>query len=173
MVEPPSIAVLNCAPEGSEVPIYGNQSDFTSYVWYHAHPQGAVYLPYSGSICFQTDDLLCVEPGTARWTSANLYYIEFFKKIRTTISEADKLVRLAGMSDCEFPVTFGVTNFDPEDGAGQPNFVDVPDNAVGKDIPWGTFETMTVRNTITQSAITRVSVGHAHEDAVVGVVGGI
>jgi hypothetical protein len=110
VVDPPSIAVLNCAPEGQDVPIYGTGSGFNSYVWYHTHPQGAVYLPYSGGclpsfkfefksesgvslflrfvwaggICFQTDSLACIEPGTARWTSPNLFYIEFFKKLNTT-----------------------------------------------------------------------------------------
>jgi len=91
-----------------------------------------------------------------RWTSANLYYIEFFKKIKEPVPDADELVHLAGMSHCEFPVTFGVTNFDPADSAGQPNFVDIPENAAGKNIPWGIFKTMTVRNTVVQSAITQV-----------------
>jgi len=155
VVEPPSIAVLNCAPEGLEVPLYGSHSPYSSYVWYHSHPQGAVYLPYSGAICFQTDTIACIEPGEPRWTSANLYYIEFFKKIKTVHPQADELVRLAGMTDCEYPVTFGVTNFDPDDVAGQPNFLDVPENAKGR-IPWGTFPSLTVRNTIVQSAITNV-----------------
>ena len=155
MVEPPSIAVLNCAPEGLEVPLYGKNSPFTSFVWYHAHPQGAVYLPYSGSICFQTDSLACIEPGEPRWTSANLYYIEFFKKIKQKNEAASRLVSLAGMTDCEYPITFGVTNFDPDDSAGQPNFVDVPENAKGPN-PWGTFPTLTVRNTVVQSAVTIV-----------------
>ena len=155
VVEPPSIAVLNCAPEGLEVPLYGKYSPYSSYVWYHSHPQGAVYLPYSGQICFQTDSLACIEPGVPRWTSANLYYIEFFKKVKTVNRQADELVRLAGMQDCEFPVTFGVTNFDPDDVAGQPNFVDIPENAKGRN-PWGTFPSLTVRNTIVESAITNV-----------------
>jgi len=155
VVEPPSIAVLNCAPEGTEVPLYGKHSPFNSYVWYHAHPQGAVYLPYSGAICFQTESLACIEPGTPRWTSANLYYIEFFKKVNTTVNhQADELVRLAGMGDCPSPITFGVTNFDPDDAAGVPNFDDVPANFNHK---FGTWPTMTVRNTILQSAVTVVS----------------
>ena len=41
-VDPPSIVVLNCAPT-------------ESYVWSHSHPQGALYLPFTGKICFETD----------------------------------------------------------------------------------------------------------------------
>lgn len=156
LVDPPSIAVLNCAREGTPVPLYGTHSNFTSYVWYHIHPQGAVYLPYSGSICFQTDQLLCIEPGVARWTSPNLYYIEFFKRIQEDNRQADELVSMAGLTGCEHPVTFGVTNFDPDDQAGQPNFDDFPANARPQPNPWGTFDVMTVRNTVVQSTVTMV-----------------
>jgi len=155
VVDPPSIAVLNCAPDGTEVPLYG-KSNFTSYVWFHSHPQGAVYLPYSGEICFQTDSLDCIQPGYPRWTSANLYYIEFFRKIREENTQADELVKLAGMEGCEYPVTFGVTNFDPDDDAGKPNFDDVPENVRPSPNMWGTFPSLTVRNTVVQSAITVV-----------------
>lgn len=44
------------------------------------------------------------------------------------------------------PVLFGVTNFDPANAAGQPNFDDVPANGIrGK--KFGVFKTMTVRTT--------------------------
>lgn len=91
-----------------------------------------------------------------RWTSANLYYIEFFRKIREENTQADELVKLAGMEGCEYPVTFGVTNFDPDDDAGKPNFDDVPENVRPSPNMWGTFPSLTVRNTVVQSAITVV-----------------
>jgi hypothetical protein len=69
--------------------------------------------------------------------------------------QADELVKLAGMRNCPYPITFGVTNFDPDDSAGHPNFDDVPAN-VHSPIPWGTFQTATVRNTIVQSAVVTV-----------------
>jgi len=156
VVDPPSIAVLNCAPEGTEVPLYGKNSNFSSYVWYHSHPQGAVYMPYSGSICFQTDHLECISPGMPRWVSANLYYIEFFSPTKVVNKQADELVRLAGMTGCQYPVTFGVTNFDPDDDAGKPNFDTIPANVREQPNPWGYFDTMTVRNTVVQSAVTVV-----------------
>ena len=30
------------------------------YVWFHFHPAGSVYLPYTGKICFQTATNDCV-----------------------------------------------------------------------------------------------------------------
>ena len=145
LVDPPSIAVMNCAPQAS-------------YVWFHFHPAGSVYMPYAGRICFLTDEKLCVEPGEARWTSPNLYYYETFEKIEAPNAEADALVKLAFPADnataCVHPVVFGVTNFDPKVSAGQPNFVDIPENAVvGK--KWGTFKQMTVRSTtVVSKAVT-------------------
>ena len=144
-VDPPSIAVMNCAPS-------------SSYVWFHFHPAGSVYLPFAGRICFQTDENLCVEPGEARWTSPNLYYYETFEQIKTPNAEAEALVKMAfpaaNASACAHPVVFGVTNFDPAESAGQPNFVNVPENAVqGK--KWGTFQQMTVRSTtVVSKAVT-------------------
>jgi hypothetical protein len=69
-VDPPSITVLNCAPTPKE-----------SFVYYHTHPYGAVYLPYSCRICFWTDTKLCVALDEARWVSPNLFYYETFEKI--------------------------------------------------------------------------------------------
>jgi hypothetical protein len=135
-VEPPSITVLNCAPGDS-------------YVWYHSHPQGAVYIVYSGQICFDTDKVRCSNAGEARWTSANLYYYEEFRKSNETDHQADEIVRLAfpakNASMCHNPVVFGVTNFDPAIDEGKPNFVDLPKNGGFK--KWGYFETLAMRMT--------------------------
>lgn len=135
-VEPPSILVVNCAPDHS-------------YVWYHSHPQGALYLVYSGQICFETDELRCSNAGEARWTSGNLFYREEFRKTDETDPDADEIVRLAfppqNASMCHNPVVFGVTNFDPTIEEGQPNFVDVPENAGPQ--KWGYFETLAMRMT--------------------------
>ena len=51
---------------------------------------------------------------------------------------------------------FLVTNFDPDDEAGQPNFDSIPKNA--KDHAWwGTFEQMTVRLKTLQITLLRAS----------------
>ena len=156
-VDPPSIAVLNCAPDGS-------------HVLPHSHPAGALYLPFTGRICFQTDTLACTEAGFARWTSPNLYYYETFHKVNASSAvthEAAELVAAAGITDCIDPVVFAVrsyapfltichslrvsqvTNFDPDNSFGQPNFVDVPTNARAgiENFTWGTFQSLAVRST--------------------------
>ena len=46
-------------------------------------------------------------------------------------------------ANCTHPIVFGVTNFDPDDAAGQPNFADAPAGPA----TWGLFDTMTVRST--------------------------
>jgi hypothetical protein len=147
LVDPPSVSVLNCAPAS------GPEGNF---VWSHFHPFGAVYLPFSGEICFATSDVVCVGPGTARWTSANLMYFEYFNKINTTNSMADAVRDVAGVpaDQCQYPNLFAVTNFDGFTGppAGVPNFRDWPVNAhqnkkalgIG---PWGVFPKMTVQAT--------------------------
>lgn len=146
-VDPPSITVLNCAPESD------------SYVWYHTHPAGAMYIPYTGQICFDTDVSECVSgpAGELRWVSPNLFYKEHFNQIAETNEHAQKLVDLAfagnedGDETCEYPVAFGVTNFDPDDTEGQPNFDDAPDGLNH----WGVFKTLIVRTTnIVTSTVT-------------------
>jgi len=147
-VDPPSVTVLNCAPQAE------------SYVWYHTHPAGAMYIPYAGEICFDTDVTECIVPGEARWVSPNLFYKEHFNKLSEVDDAAQTLVKLAfagntdGDATCEHPVTFGVTNFDPDDVSGQPNFDDAPGGAFNQ---WGVFRTLIVRTT---SIVTKtVSVG--------------
>lgn len=177
-VEPPSIAVLNCHSDavksagkdahGREKLENGVRGSTGSYVWFHFHPQGAVYLPYTGRICFEAATVKCVDQGDARWTSPNLYYYETFARLPLPVSAsrhdpavlashaASRVVNMAfpskNASDCLSPaagappVVFGVTNFDPADPAGQPNFDDVPANGIrGK--RFGVFTSMTVRTT--------------------------
>ena len=83
-VDPPSIAVLNCHLDVARETTRKHQYDAHlttvdgktdvsvgskhhgkgstgSYVWFHFHPQGAVYLPYTGRICFETSKSLCVD----------------------------------------------------------------------------------------------------------------
>eukprot|EP00656_Telonema_subtile_P058283 TRINITY_DN9831_c0_g1_i2.p1 TRINITY_DN9831_c0_g1~~TRINITY_DN9831_c0_g1_i2.p1 ORF type:complete len:344 (+),score=54.90 TRINITY_DN9831_c0_g1_i2:79-1110(+) len=138
-VDPPSIVVLNCAPG-------------VSHVLAHSHPAGALYIPFTGRICFDTTDKECTSAGYARWTSPNLYYYETFEKVfeqNEATAEADSLVAAAGIKDCSAPVVFAVTNFDPDIGFGQPNFVDVPANVQSgyKQRQWGTFQNIAVRTT--------------------------
>jgi len=155
-VDPPSVVVLNCA-DGS--------SPENNFVWSHFHPFGAVYLPLSGNICYDTDETLCTSPGTARWTSANLQYYEHFQKINETNRMAEVVRVLAGVNeaDCEHPIVFAVTNFDVATSAGVPNFDDWPKNAHSNDLlfgkaPWGVFPRMAVQNTRV-AAISSVVVG--------------
>jgi len=144
-VDPASVVVLNCA-DGS--------SPESNFVWSHFHPFGAVYLPFSGNICYDTAETVCTSPGTARWTSPNLQYYEHFQKINETNQMADDVRALAGVSegDCEHPIVFAVTNFDVATHAGVPNFDDWPKNAHSNDLlfgkaPWGVFPRMAVQNT--------------------------
>ena len=64
-VDPSSLLVVNC--------------EDNSWVDYHIHTGGAVYLSLAGSICFHTDSVRCILPGEARWTSPNLFYYESFR----------------------------------------------------------------------------------------------
>lgn len=147
-VDPPSVVVLNCAPSSTPE---GN------FVWSHFHPFGALYIPFSGEICFATKDVVCSSPGTPRWTSANLLYYEFFRKINNTDADADAVRNIAGVpaDKCKYPVVFAVTNFDGlhgPGGAGVPNFADWPVNAHHNSPalglgPWGVFPKMTVQAT--------------------------
>lgn len=118
-VAPPSITVMNCAPTKEE-----------SFVYYHTHPFGAVYFPYTGNICFWTDKTLCVGPNEARWVSANLFYYETFDKIEVNNEGANELVKLAFSKEnataCNYPIVFAVTNFDPDSQSGVPNFDSMP-----------------------------------------------
>ena len=141
-VDPPFIAVLNWAPK-------------TSFVNFHTHPFGALYIPFTGTICFRTDEDRCIDAGYARWTSPNLYYYEYFKKPTYHSPQADALIKAAGMTDCDYPIVFGVTNFDASDDAGVPNFDSVPSNAV-KDKEWGTFDTLRVMTTSARVDTVRV-----------------
>jgi len=145
-VDPPSVTVLNCAPSSTPE---GN------FVWSHFHPFGALYLPLSGEICFATKDVVCASPGIARWTSANLQYYEYFRKINETNSGADAVRDIAGVpaAQCQYPNVFAVTNFDGFGGRpGVPNFDDWPSNSHHNHLalgigPWGVFRKMTVQAT--------------------------
>lgn len=145
-VDPPSVSVLNCAPSSNPA---GN------FVWSHFHPFGALYIPLSGEICFASKDVICVGPGTARWTSANLMYYEYFRKINTTNVYADAVRDLGKVpaDRCQFPNLFAVTNFDGSSRpAGVPNFDDWPVNAHKHDLalgigPWGVFSEMVIQAT--------------------------
>ena len=126
-VDPPSIVVLNCNPGRSNV------SE-------HFHPAGAIYAPFTGKICFVTTTSTdCIVPGEVRWTSPLLRYFEYFETPDIENAEARELLASVNESDiCDEhtnPVVFAVTNFDPDDIAGQPNFDDYPS------------KTMTVRST--------------------------
>lgn len=141
-VDPPVITVINCAYDVDPA---------LSYVWYHLHPAGATYLPFTGEICFWTDAERCASPGTPRWTAPNLFYYESFAPSADAPSAAAAaaLVRAAygangtAAAECARPIVFGVTNFDPDDGAGQPDFDSAPDG-YGR---WGVWDAMTVRST--------------------------
>jgi len=146
LVDPASVVVMNCAPASTP------QENF---VWSHFHPSGALYMPFSGEICFATTKVRCVGPGTARWTSANLQYYEYFRKINTTSPGADAVRDLARVprEKCQYPNVFAVTNFDgPAAEPGVPNFGDWPVSAHGSLSavgigPWGIFPTMTLQAT--------------------------
>lgn len=154
-VDPPSVVVLNCA---------GDKGPTDNFVWSHFHPFGAVYIPMSGKICFSTDEILCSEPGEARWTSPNLQYLEYFLKPDKPVAQAEAVRSLAGVSvsECDRAILFGVTNFDAAyDPAGVPNFADWPIEAHSQTEstgqgPWGIFDTMLVRNTIVSSTAVTV-----------------
>lgn len=145
-VDPPVVSVLNCAPDSTPE---------KNFVWSHFHPFGALYMPFSGEICFATKEVLCVQPGTARWTSANLQYYEYFRKINVSNADADRVRDLAGVdaAKCKYPNLFAVTNFDGfNPPAGVPNFADWPVNAHGSTSaagigPWGVFPKMAVQAT--------------------------
>lgn len=154
-LDPPSVVVLNCA---------NGSSPEDNFVWSHFHPFGAVYLPFSGKVCFSTDEKLCVEAGEARWTSPNLQYYEYFMKPGQAIAQAEAVRELAGVSAaaCERAIVFAVTNFDVTTIAGVPNFDDWPEEAHGQTDctgigPWGIFEHMVVRNTVPVSATVTVA----------------
>ena len=141
MVDPPVITVVNCAFDLDRS---------LSFVWYHLHPAGAVYLPYTGSICYVTDEERCSAPGWPRWVSPNLFYYEtFYARDSEPSAEAaaalvgQALVNATERDNCTHPIIFGVTNFDPDDPAGQPNFDDQPAGPA----KWGAFDTMTIRTT--------------------------
>ena len=68
------------------------------------------------------------------------------------------------MTGCPAPITFAVTNFDPDFGVGQPNFVDLPEvttpcgSGGGANCPSpnrvGTFKNLLIRTTISTTGIT-------------------
>ena len=98
---------MNCAPTPD-----------LSFVYYHRHPFGALYIPYSGKICFWTNDKLCIGLGEARWTSPNLFYYETFEKIEEYNENANSMINLAFSKEnataCSYPIVFSVTNFDTD-----------------------------------------------------------
>jgi len=122
-VDPSSILVMNCMAD--------------SWVDYHIHAGGALYLSFSGNICFHTDKKRCITEGEARWTSPNLFYYETFSSLDEPNPGSLELSTIMGM-DCESPILFAVTNFDPSSPMGVPIFIDqpcvMPD---GPDNRWG------------------------------------
>jgi len=110
-VDPSSVVVVNC--------------EDSSWVDYHLHTGGALYLPFAGSICFHTDQIRCIQSGEARWTSPNLFYYESFKHDSEPNQDSLALSLLMGM-DCVTPLVFAVTNFDPSSPLGVPNFTELP-----------------------------------------------
>ena len=177
-VDPPNIIVLNCAPSLNK----------TSSVYSHSHPQGALYIPFSGKICFSTDKKRCIRSGQLRWTSANLYYPETFEadpydafgELNKAHDQIVKLVWAANITDskqhgqCNHSVVLSVTNFDAKNHAGQPNFVSVPDkvspSSTRPDM-WGYWPSLVVRSTVVRSTTSCVTSGqgrdaHAHGHAV-------
>lgn len=150
-VDPPAVTVINCA--------YDDSPDL-AFVWWHLHPGGAVYLPYTGRICFQANDVKCAEPGAPRWVSPNLAYYEYFEPRDTepaAAAAAAKDLVLAtfdatNASKCEHPIVFSVTNLDPDDPAGQPTFDDLPNGTAH----WGYFKSMTARLTTAHLGVARV-----------------
>lgn len=154
-VDPPVITVVNCA--------YDIDPDL-SFVWYHLHPAGAVYLPYTGNICYWTDEKRCSAPGAPRWVSPNLFYYESFEPRAYEPSGhaaktlVNSLLNDTAAENCSQPIVFAVTNFDPDDAAGQPNFEDMPNGAM----KWGLFETMTVRATTIATVTVSTSLEKPH-----------
>ena len=163
-VDPPNIIVLNCAPSLNK----------KSYVYSHSHPQGAVYIPFSGKICFTTDKKRCISSGQMRWTSANLYYPESFEvdpndafgELNKAREQIIDLAWVANITDskrlgqCNHSVVFAVTNFDPADHSGQPNFVSVPDNVRPSANPptrWGYWSSLVVRSTVVRTTTSCLS----------------
>ena len=76
------------------------------------------------------------------------YYEKFYARPAepSAAAAADLVGRVLDASaaaNCTHPIVFGVTNFDPDDAAGQPNFADAPAGPA----TWGLFDTMTVRST--------------------------
>lgn len=137
-VDPAAVTVFNCATgrcggDGCSRP--GNET----YVWNHYHPNGALYIPYSGTICFWNPDEKCATPGFPRWTSPILRYYETFRAPEGEPPAGVKAaVDAAGpwSPACDRPVLFSVTHFDIHGGAGGvPNFVDDPGQAAGRDRP--------------------------------------
>lgn len=126
-VDPPNIVVMIC--------------EKNAWVDYHFHPQGALYIPLAGKLCFKTDETRCIEPGYPRWTSPLLWYYEPFENLPVVDPEADKLLKTVGLT-CEInPIVFSVNNFDIDDVAGQPNFQGAPPKK------------MIVRTTVVQSEV--------------------
>ena len=71
----------------------------------------------------------------------------------------------AGLRDCPSPITFAVTNFDPDDDVGKPNFVDIPEVTTacggGAECPApnriGTFGPLSVRTTTVRPSVVTVT----------------
>ena len=166
-LNPPNIIVLNCAPS------LAPQND--SFVFFHSHPQGAMYIPFSGKICFETYADECIKAGEMRWTSPNLYYRETFHADSNDAfdipNEAHRdlvpLIRASNITEngsiapnaCDKAVVFAVTNFDPGDRAGQPNFVDAPHNARLDPTrrTWGYWKSLLVSSTVKNTAVSFVA----------------
>jgi len=126
-VDPPNILVMICETD--------------AWVDYHFHPQGALYIPFAGSLCFQTQETQCIKPGELRWTSPVLWYYEPFKMLDVTNPEADRLFKTLGLSCDLNPIVFSVNNFNAGVNAGVPNFEGAPPKK------------MIVRNTLVQSNV--------------------
>jgi hypothetical protein len=94
---------------------------------FHVHPQGVVYLPLSGLLCFETETSeQCAPVGEARWNSPLLWYRESFYMSSNASAAAQNLAKLSGL-DCSTPIALSVTNFDSFNRAASPSFTDEPD----------------------------------------------
>jgi len=135
-VDPSSILIVDCEPE-------------TSWVDFHIHPYGAVYMPLAGDICFKTNKVDCITTGEARWTSPNLFYMEhFYPPVKVNEDWLAVAVEL-GMY-CYSPMVFAVTNLDITSPMGDSIFDDPHSPCVmpnGPDNRWGYCETVTTWST--------------------------
>jgi hypothetical protein len=94
----------------------------------HVHPEGVVYLPLSGTLCFKEGDAeSCVTVGDARWNSPLLRYEESFWTSSKHSVSAHILAKRTELNCTRTPVALAVMNYDLYNPAGGPSFTDEPD----------------------------------------------